>query len=385
MKHGIYLDSAATTKPNYLSLETFNQINSDLWHNPNSTMYEAGISARRMLEDARKKIANCIGADSEQIIFTSGSTEGANTIIQGFVPRGRERDYAIIVSPIEHPAVWECVKHMSGYGVDSSVLNCDESGIVDLSHLEMLLEKYKYKDGILVCIMDSNNEIGCVQPTKDIARLVHSYDRARLFCDMTQSYAHSASYKVDDLDYDYACASAQKFEGLRGTGFLYIRQPSSIKPLIYGGGQERGIRSGTENVAGICSMAEVFAESCSTRQQTVMRLYDIRKRLMDDLSSIGGVIISPDDGLSNLVSVLFHGVSANNVISMLGTRGIMLSSGSACSTDKRSPSRILKSIGLSDDDAFSVLRISFSEQTHIAELDTFIRELKGVLNCLSTE
>ena len=236
----MYFDMTATTKPTDLAIDSFVDINMNYWHNPSATMSEGGVTARRLIEQSREKIAGLIGVEPEQIIFTSGATEGANMIIQGFIPRGREENYCIICSPIEHPAVLETVQYMNHCGVDVITLDVDGFGNVDLQQLKEYLSSISFNKEVLVCIMDSNNEIGTLQKTMEIEEIEHRYDGVYLFSDMTQSYAHADIIEADVLGYDFACASAQKFGGLKGVGFVYVRDPSLLTPLIHGGGQEKG-------------------------------------------------------------------------------------------------------------------------------------------------
>lgn len=372
----MYLNSAATTKPTYLAINRFIEVSKNYWHNPSATMSEDGIEARRLVTASREDIASIIGARPEQIIFTSSATEGANMIVKGFVPRGRERDFGIICSPIEHPAVWEPVQYMKDCGVDVEVLKVNGFGDVDLDHLVSCLEKMKFKDGILVCIMDSNNEIGTRQQTMNIADIVHEYPRAYLFSDMTQSYAHADLIDANILGYDFAIASAHKFCGLKGSGFAYVRDQSSITPLIHGGGQEFGMRSGTENVAGICSMAEAFKYRESIDYIRELNVW-LRMKLVSFFDDIR--ILSPEDGIPCVLSVMFPGYDANEIVTMLELQDIQVSAGSACHTGENKPSRIIKAIGLSDEEARSVIRISLSDNLSTKEIDAFVVTLKGVM------
>lgn len=373
----IYLNSAATTKPTDLALNKFIDISRDHWHNPSATMSEDGIEARRFINKAREDIASMISASPDEIIFTSGATEGANMIIKGFIPRGRERDYGIICSPIEHPAVWETVQYMKQCGVDVEVLDVNGFGDVNLDHLVACLDKMKFKDGILVCVMDSNNEIGTRQHTMEIADIVHEYPRAYLFSDMTQSYAHGEIIDANILGYDFAVASAHKFGGLKGCGFVYIRYRHLIQPLIHGGGQEYRLRSGTENVAGICSMAEAFKQRESIEYVKELNVW-LRIKLISTFDNC--VVLSPEDGIPCVLSVMFPGCDANEIVSLLEIQGVHLSAGSACHTGDNVPSRVLKAIGLSDEEARSVIRISLSEDIITKQLDDFVVMLRGVVD-----
>lgn len=380
----LYLDSTATTKPTELAINSFINVNTNNWYNPNATMSEGGIEARRIIERSRESIAYGIGAKPEQIIFTSGSTEGANMIIKGFIPRGQEKDYGIICSTIEHPAVWETCKYMGSCGVDLWCLDVDEWGQVLIDELKYDLNILKDKKGILVCIMDSNNETGVLQRTMEIEEIVHSYPNAYLFSDMTQSYAHAEVIEADMLGYDFACASAQKFGGLKGVGFVYAKDPSLLTPLIHGGGQEEGLRSGTENVGGIYSMAHQFDMVCNARKNGDLKyIRTLRNKLEEDLllNFSKCMLLTPEDcALPNIVSVCFIGHDANQIVTMLELQGIQVSAGSACHTGENEPSRVLKAMGLTDDQARSTIRISLSSEVSRTDIDRFVNVLKGVMN-----
>lgn len=379
----MYLDTTATTKPTSLAIDSFINVNTNHWHNPNATMSEGGIEARRLVEESRAKVAELIGAKPEQIIFTSGSTEGANMIIKGFIPRGREKDYGIICSVIEHPAVWETCKYMGSCGVDLWCLDVDEWGQVLMDPLKYDLEALKSKKRILVCIMDSNNETGVLQRTMEIEEIVHSYSNAYLFSDMTQSYAHADFIEADMLGYDFACASAQKFGGLKGVGFVYAKDPTLLTPLIHGGGQENGLRSGTENVGGIYSMAHQFDIVCNARKNGDFEyIRSISDKLRYDLllNFKDCMILTPEGYvLPNIISVCFPGHDANQIVTMLELQGIQVSAGSACHTGENEPSRVLKAIGLTDDQARSTIRISLSSEVSRTDIDRFVNALKGVM------
>lgn len=379
----LYLDSTATTKPTELAISSFVNVNTNNWYNPNATMSEGGIEARRIIERSRESIASGIGAKPEQIIFTSGSTEGANMIIKGFIPRGREKDYGIICSVIEHPAVWETCKYMGSCGVDLWCLDVDEWGQVLMDPLKYDLEALKSKKRILVCIMDSNNETGVLQRTMEIEEIVHSYSNAYLFSDMTQSYAHADFIEADMLGYDFACASAQKFGGLKGVGFVYAKDPTLLTPLIHGGGQENGLRSGTENVGGIYSMAHQFDIVCNARKNGDFEyIRSISDKLRYDLllNFKDCMILTPEGYvLPNIISVCFPGHDANQIVTMLELQGIQVSAGSACHTGENEPSRVLKAMGLTDDQARSTIRISLSSEVSRTDIDRFVNALKGVM------
>lgn len=367
----IYFDEAATTKPSQLALDTFNQISKDLWYNPSSTMYDGGHRAHTLLEQARETIARCIGAEPEQIFFTSGSTEGANWVIQGQIPRGKEYEWLIASTTFEHPCVYNTVRYMGECGAMIGWLDVDAWGVVNARDVMRECE-YAYRKNKLFCIVGANNEIGTIQNIRALSGTIHKTEHAKILCDMTQWFAHARDVSVSRLDVDYAIASGQKFGAFKGSGFLYAKDPESLLPFMYGGHQERSLRPGTENVAAIVAMAIQFDAVCKDRERTWQNLWvarnDFRQHYMPDgawMNGGGGTNVIP-----NVMSITIPDIDANKLISFLNMDGYCLSAGSACSSGENKPSRVLKAIGLFDEDARSTIRISFNMESakHLPEL-----------------
>lgn len=380
----MYLDETATTKPTQLALDVFREVSEKYWYNP-SSMSEYSRDTTKLLSDSRADIAGLIGADPSDIFFTSGSTEGANWIMQGFVPRGEEDLFRIVVSEIEHPCVWNTAMYLKSCGVRVDVLHVDANGKVDPNVLDGILAMNEQsKRPTLVCVMDSNNEIGVIQDTRTIANVVHSHAGCFLFSDMTQSFAHSANINVEDLGVDFACASAQKFGGLKGVGFVYMKY-HIITPLMYGGHQENGFRPGTENVAAIRSMAAQFVKARQDIGFKDKELLSYFLRTLITLNIPGVIFNNNSDGLPGILSVtLPKGCDANTVISLLDSEfDIQVSAGSACSSGENKPSRVLKAIGLSDDEARRTIRITVSKDMNTVSknmnCEDFVAKLKQIV------
>ena len=376
----MYLDGSATTKPSSLAMNCFSDISANNWNNPSSPS-EDSRATKVLLEDSRRIIAREICCEPENIFFTSGSTEGANWIMQSFVPRGKESECALIVSEIEHPCVWETAKYLESCGVNVNYLPVDKYGVVSLLKLnDLLLENYHYNRKTLVCIADGNNEIGTIQPTEMIADLVHQHD-AYLFTDMTQSFAHAMSVEVDVLGYDFACASAHKFGGFKGVGFVYMREP--LPPLLHGGHQENNCRAGTENVAGIVAMAKQFEvirdDMLINYIQTNMKSLYLKTLLQ---LRIAGVKINGSvQGIPDIVSVTLPEGDANTIISLLDDQyNIQISAGSACSSGENKPSRILKAIGLTDEETRRTLRITVDKDCEDEFYEELVEDLAELVN-----
>lgn len=364
----IYFDEAATTKPTKEAVAAFDLVATANWGNPSSTMYDHGMAAHTAVEDARKSIAKCIGAEPEQIFFTSGSTEGANWIIQGQIPRGKEYEWLIAYSAIEHPCVYNTVKYMGECGVLLGKLGVDAWGMVNVRDVVRECE-YAYRKNKLFCIVGANNEIGTIQNIRTIANEIHKTEHAKLFCDMTQWFAHAWDVNVSRIGVDYAIASGQKFGAFKGCGFLYAKDPDSLRPFMYGGHQERGLRPGTENVGMIVAMADQFRRVCDSREADDQNLWVARNGFCRMLPG-GAWVNGGTNILPNIMAITIPNVDANKLISFLNIDGFCLSAGSACSTGENKPSRIFKAIGMTDDDARSTIRVSFNTETakHLPEL-----------------
>lgn len=351
----LYLDVAATTQPSFTAMMKFKEISERNWMNPSSKTYSS--SAATALSDARKTIAGIIGAEPEQIFFTSGATEAANWVMAQ--PWDR-----IIISAIEHPCVDEAA--FMPYRIP-----VDRNGVIDLDRLRQQLEAFKDEERVLVAVMGANNEIGTVEPIFEIARIVHSYPNARLFADNTQLWAHGDTPRLDGVD--FACASAHKFGGFKGTGFLYVKEPDDLSPLLYGGHQERGLRAGTENVAGIVAMAAAFEENVRYGDPEAVNV----RKYIDRLAHEAGYIINAEGyGLPNIASITLPDCGALEMIVALAMDGIYVSAGSACTSGSAAPSRILKAIGLTDEEALRTIRVSFDRKTRMEDIDMLFEKIK---------
>lgn len=344
----IYLDVAATTKPSQIALATFNRISQDNWMNPSSTLYS--VAAKNELTAARRKIADKLGAEPEQIIFTSGSTEAANWII-----RCGGWD-TIITSRLEHPCVYNAVRSTDAY---IEYVGHDPFGRVSIYEIAEAVERTVGKT--LIAIMGANNELGSINNIKYVAP-----QNTYVFSDTTQLWAHSEP-SLNGID--FGCASAHKFGGFKGTGFLYAKDPSSLPQLLFGGHQEFGLRPGTENVAAIAAMAEAFVHA-----QPVPP--DIKDYIVGLAKADGYRINSPDDGLTNLVSITLPDADANKLISFLAMDEIYLSAGSACQTGLNEPSRVLRAVGMSDEEARRTIRISFDHKVRKEDFDYVFERIR---------
>lgn len=366
----IYFDAAATTKPSKTAIKTFVDVSENCWFNPSSTMYDGGRDARNLLEQSRATIARCINAEPEQIIFTSGSTEAANLVLNS------SDAFTCYCSPIEHPCVYNPVYTM-WEGFDE--IPVSRLGVADINRMFNIMygDNRRHFWDTLVCLMFANNELGSVQ---NIYGVTHNDAVPRMdykvMCDMTQSFAHGNSTQIDVkyYDVDYAFGSAQKFGAFKGTGFLYAKDPSTLNNLMYGGHQENNLRPGTENVAGIAAMAAQFDEVCRQRDYNYWLSQKLRNYIIDRLPDCARVN-GGERVLPNILSVTLDGIDANKLIAFLNLDGIYLSAGSACSTGENKPSRILKACGFTDDEARSTIRISFTAENTIEEATKLVNQI----------
>lgn len=351
----------------------------DKWYNP-SSLYAPAVKVKQDVDKARKTVADFIGADAEEIIFESSATEANNHVIRGWDDLHAGTCSLIVSTPIEHKSIMMALENPSLW---SKVCYCDvdENGIVKLDALCDILEEHKSWD-VLVTIGAANSEIGTVQPIEKIAEIVHSYKGAVFHTDATQLLPHQ-KIDVHEVEIDMLSASAQKFGGLKGTGFLYKNKDVDIATLIWGS-QENGARGATENVAGIIGMAKAIElTECDIKNVKAMEL--MRDCLIDRLEQIGCKLNgSRVKRLPNNVNVQ-TGVNAESLLYMLDMSNIMIATGSACNSKSIEPSYVLKAIGLGDDEANSSIRLTISQDTTFEEIDEVVCEIERCIKLIKGE
>lgn len=372
----IYFDNAATTK---VSEEVIADIVESLrndWANPSSISTQ-GIEVKRKLEEARKQIADYINAEPEEIIFTASGTEANNLAIKGFLKANKEYN-SIITTEIEHPSVYNTCLN-SGVGI--SYVPIHYSGIVSLNEFEDMLNTDHLQ---FVSIMMVNNEIGTIQNIKWLTEVAHHYN-AVFHTDATQAFG-KIPIDVKALGVDLMSVSLHKCGLPRGIAFLYKKKGIALSPIIHGGHQESDLRAGTENTAYIIAAGKhverMKSKGYPTHEMTnylFNKIYDAVVKNHPDFYING--TISPKDMVPNILSFTFPGISAEALITLLGMKGVQVSAGSACCSGESVPSRVLTAIGLSDEDAFSTIRISINNDTTKEECDEFVRIL---VECLAS-
>ena len=358
----VYLDNAATTRPHQEVIDIMmSYLTGDKWYNP-SSLYSAGVKVKDDIESARKAVADFIGADSNEIYFTSSGSEGNCWALRGWADHTLECGYhpVIITSSIEHKSILSCIRALAGNNVDVVERGVDVDGFIDVDELESFLNYYYSIEfyRVLVSIQFANNEIGTIQPIKEISEVAHHYG-AVLHVDAVQA-AGQIPINVNVLGVDMITVSGHKIGCPRGSAFLYKRNGIAIKPLIYGT-QMDGMRGGTEAVHQIVGMAKA-AELTRYNVKLRTRIELTRDFFIDKLKKIGCKLIgSREHRIPNNISVMLpEGVGGEETLYMLDMSGIYISTGSACNSRSVEPSHVLKAIGLSDEEAARVIRIAFS-------------------------
>ncbi len=351
----IYLDSAATTKPLPSIKEKLPLWADSLFANPNS-IYPEGQKARREIDRSRNYFSSVFKTEDNQIVFNSGATEGSNTVIKGLAEQYPDRR-RIIVSPVEHKSVLMPAKQLVKKGFSVEFLKVDKNGIVDIDDLRNRLDR----DVLVVCVMHVNNETGVIQPIKEIGALCREKG-VPFFCDTVQSFG-----KID-VPYsliDFFTISGHKINALKGTGLLKVSKKFSIEPLITGGGQEHGLRGGTENTTGIISLREASLFWEENKKFHMGRFYRLEELLIKKLKELipEAKVVAEGKKVPYITTVLLPEVKGHDVVVALGRKGVAVSSGSACSSGSPQPSHVLLACGYGEGEALAGVRLSFGIDT----------------------
>ena len=374
----IYADHAATTKMSDAAVNTLLCMSKEVWGNP-SSLYEHGQKAKEVLEQAREDVASVINADPKEIYFTSGGSEADNQAILTAAEIGRKQGKKhIISSAFEHHAVLHTLEKLRREGFDITLLDVHENGII----LPCEVEDAIRDDTCLVTIMYANNEIGTIQPIREIGAVCRR-KKVLFHTDAVQAVAHiPVDVKADNID--MLSSSAHKFHGPKGTGFLYCRKGIQLSNLIEGGAQERGKRAGTENVPGIAAMATALKEMDGKKMPAAARLTKLRDRLIEGLQQIPHSALNGDakHRLPGNVNFCFEGIEGESLLLLLDDKGIMASSGSACTSGSLDPSHVLLAIGRIHDVAHGSLRLTLGEENTEEEVEYIIKSVKEVVEYL---
>lgn len=377
----IYFDNSATTKCYESVRDIVVKTLMDDFGNP-SSMHQKGVEGENYLKEAAAIIAKVLKVNEKEVFFTSGGTESNNWSLIGGAMANKRSGNHIITTAIEHPAVSEPVRFLEEQGFRVTRLGVDADGIISMEELEQALTE----DTILVSTMYVNNEMGAVQPVEAIAKLVHAKcPKALYHVDAIQAFGKYEIYPKR-MGIDLMSASGHKVHGPKGVGLLYMNEKAKVSPIILGGGQQRGMRSGTDNVPSIAGFGQAVKEIYKNRSEKNAYLYDLKKYMIQRLSELDDVVIhgNREDAKSapHIINVSFVGVGSEVMLHTLEDRGIYVSAGSACSTHKRSKSPSLTAIGASGEEIDSSVRFSFTEENTKEEVDTVMDVLKQVLPML---
>lgn len=379
-----YLDNSATTRCSDRACQLMVDLLTKDYGNP-SSLHMKGIEAERFVETAKKKIAKTLRVSEKEIIFTSGGTESNNLAIIGAAMANRRAGNHIITTSIEHASVENPMEFLKEQGFDITYLSVDENGIISLEELEEAVTEQT----ILVSMMQVNNEIGAIEPVAEAAELIKKKNPATLIhVDAIQSYGKMYIYPKK-LGIDMLSVSGHKIHGPKGSGFLWVKEKTKLKPLILGGGQQKGMRSGTENVPAIAGLGEAAEEIYENLDEKRAHLYGLKQRFINGIERLEGTHVNGktgEDSAPHIVSVSFEGIRSEVLLHSLEDRGIYVSSGSACSSNnhagKQKGSKTLRNIHLKENLLDSTLRFSFSVHTTEEEIDYALEVLGELLPVL---
>ena len=374
----IYMDNAATTAVSDEVIESMLPFFKNQYGNP-SSVYSIGRDAKKAIENSREIVANCINASAKEIYFTSGGSESDNWAIKSIAYAGfKKGKNHIISSKIEHHAVLHTLERLSRSGFEVTFLDVDDKGLIDPKNVENAIKP----ETSLVTIMYANNEIGTIQPIKEIGKICRE-KKVIFHTDAVQAIGN-IHIDVQEQYIDLLSLSAHKFHGPKGVGALYVKKGIPIQNLIDGGAQERGLRAGTENTPGIVGLSTAMQIACSSIDERNEKLSKLRDKIISNLLKIESSRLNGDfeKRLPGNVNMCFEGIEGESLLLMLDAKGICVSSGSACTSGSLDPSHVLLAIGLPHEIAHGSLRISLSGQNTMYEVDYLLEVLPPIIEKL---
>lgn len=371
----IYFDNSATTAINPEVLRTYTDVATKIMGNP-SSLHSLGSTATRLLEASRRQIAELLHVKSEEIFFTSGGTEGDNWVLKGVAYEKEKFGKHIIISAIEHPAVKNTAAWLASQGFDVEEAPVDERGFVKVSELEALIRE----DTILVSVMAVNNEVGSIQPIKEIAKILKDKPTISFHIDAVQAIGKIAieDFMLDRVD--FATFSAHKFHGPRGVGFLYVKSGKRLAPLLHGGGQENNKRSTTENLAGIAATAKALRLTLDDFDHKTEKIRQMKSIIFEELSKQDKIILfsEMDDFVPNILTFGIRGVRGEVVVHAFEKHEIYISTTSACSSKKNAAAGTLMAMHVKPDIATSAVRISLDYINNMLEIEGFLTIFRNI-------
>ena len=375
----VYLDNSSTTRQADEVTELIYEISKNDFGNP-SSLHSIGFGAEKLVEAARKEFAGSIGADPSEITFNSGGTEGDNTVLLEAARAKKHDGNRIVISAVEHPAVMESAARLAHDGFDVVKIGTGSDGKVDMDELRDAVNG----DTILVSVMTVNNETGAVMPVQEITEIAHSHG-ALMHTDAVQAYGKMdmmpLTSRMKGEGVDFITVSSHKIHGPKGVGALYQKKGSELPPFIVGGGQEKNRRSGTENVPGIAGFGKACGLAASCREESYRRVSEARNYLLAGIrDSIPDVLInSPDDGLPYVLNVSFLGTRGEVILHTLEQDGIFVSTGSACSSNKKGLSYVLSELGRTPKEIEAAIRFSFCRYNTVEEMDYVLDRVENAV------
>ena len=375
-----YLDNSATTRCSKRAADLMVKLLTEDFGNP-SSMHMKGVEAENYIKEAKQKIAKTLKIDEKEIVFTSGGTESNNMALIGAALANKRAGNHIITTSIEHASVSATMAYLEELGFKVTYLKVDADGIISLGELQEAVTD----ETILVSLMMVNNEIGAVEPIEEAAKVIKAKNpKTLVHVDAIQAYGKYRIYPKK-IGVDLLSVSGHKIHAPKGTGFLFIRDKVKVKPLIYGGGQQKGMRSGTENVPGVAALAEAAVEVYEDFETKIEHLYTLKKRFIEGLQGMDGVTVNGKtdrDSAPHIVSVSIEGVRSEVMLHTLEDRGIYVSAGSACASNKPAVSSTLTAIGLKKNLLDSTIRFSFCGDTTEEEIDYALTVMREVIPML---
>lgn len=375
-----YFDNSATTRVTDSVKDIVVKTMTEDYGNP-SSMHMVGVEAEKYIKTAKENIAKILKVDQKEIYFTSGGTEGNNLAIVGVVEANKRSGNKIITTEVEHASVASPMKYLEKAGYNVVYLPVDRYGVVDMESLK----KEMSEDTILVSVMHVNNEVGAIEPVGEIGKYIKTINPKVVYhVDAIQAFG-KMEIRPKKESIDILTVSGHKIHGPKGSGFIYIKKNTKINPIISGGGQQDGIRSGTENVPGIAGIGQAAKDCYDNLEQNIQRMTELKDYLIDRLSEIEGVTINSrkgSEGAPHIVSASFRGVRSEVLLHALEDKGIYVSAGSACSSNRPSISRTLKAMNIDKGLLGSTIRFSFSEFNSKEEIDYCMEQLNQLLPVL---
>ena len=375
-----YFDNSATTRCYDEVLDIVARTMTVDYGNP-SAMHRKGVEAEQYVREAARTIAGLLKVTEKEIVFTSGGTESDNMALIGGAMAGKRRGMHVIISSVEHPAVAEPAAFLEEQGFEVTRLPADPNGVIQVETLQKALRP----DTILVSVMYVNNETGSVMPVEKMGELIHRTCPEALFhVDAIQAFGKYPIYPAR-CGIDLLSVSGHKIHGPKGTGFLYIRNGAKVRPIILGGGQQGGMRSGTDNVPGIAGLAAAAVKTCRDLPEKTEHLYRLKKKIAEGLQEIPDVFINGmpiQEAAPHIMNISFTGIRSEVLLHALEERGIFVSAGSACSSHKRRPSATLSAMGLSKGRIESAVRFSFCEENTEEEAEYCLAVLRDLVPML---